>query len=88
MDPFVLQQTTSPRCMISVCPSHDGRHGGEALEAALYCTACMQSVCYKCAFEKHKDHKVSAIQAAAENIRVSFVSHGNFNPRPGHQEEF
>ena len=63
--------------MISVCPSHDGRHGGEALEAALYCAVCMQSVCYKCAFEKHKDHKITPIQVAAENIRVStfYVQH-------------
>lgn len=57
--------------MLAVCSDHDGRHGGEVLEAVLYCAACMQSVCYKCAFEKHKDHKVSPIQVAAENTRVS-----------------
>ncbi|XP_076817904.1 uncharacterized protein LOC143463326 isoform X2 [Clavelina lepadiformis] len=73
MIPQVSTQEKSPRYFLPVCPFHDGSNGGETLEAVLYCAVCVETVCYKCAFQKHKDHSVSPIQAAAENIRVNLA---------------
>jgi len=57
--------------MTAVCYDHNERTDGETLEAVLYCETCGVSICYKCAFEKHKEHQVSPIHVAAENIRQS-----------------
>nr|XP_026692648.1 E3 ubiquitin-protein ligase TRIM39-like [Ciona intestinalis] len=65
------KQKNPPNFMKSVCPNHDEQK--ETLEAVLYCDACSQSVCYKCAFERHKDHTVTPIPAAAERVRVNLA---------------
>ncbi|XP_039265924.2 uncharacterized protein LOC120341475 [Styela clava] len=63
----------TPRYMTTICRNHDGRNSGEKLDAVLFCRICVQAVCYKCAFERHKEHDVIPLASAVNLIRVKMA---------------